>query len=97
VKYAYVVTRATKDQPEHMMSIPNLGVHSSFISANSHFNSVIKQRRDFATVVWDHKGTDSEMLRDPCLLLREAFVRHRDNSTENLRLERWKMGKKKCE
>ena len=94
MKYAYIVTRITRNNQDGITEIPNLGVHSNFIKAKRHFKSVYDSRTkegDISVIGYD-MGTME--YANPSLDKDERYVVIQSAITskgEEIRLEKWRV------
>lgn len=86
MKYAYVVTRIVSELLPGITEIPNLGVHSSYVKAIKHYDSVLKDRaKQFNVKVNNHSLGDFLIKKDRFAVLRSFTTA----DGEEVRLEKW--------
>lgn len=88
--YVYVVTRICKNE-KYGTSIPNLGVHTSQDKAVRHYKSIIQDRTKYAEVLWDRVHPSVFWQDERTVVIRESWINHKNEETEHLKLEKWRI------
>ena len=90
MKYIYIVTRIVTGQ-KYGVAVPNLGVHTSYSKAKSHFDSVVAGRLKYgkATVLWTRYLPKNEYERRIV-----ASLIQEGDAYEELFIEKWPVERK---
>jgi len=90
VKYVYVVTRIMKSVKPGIIEIPNLGVHTSYEKAETHFKSVVDDRYGTGEALPHLKyGRQWAPTVRPSLRERFLVINSVNIKDEEIRLEKW--------